>query len=150
MLSRRLISLDKVRTSILTTTFLFALFNCSDEVSKGGIDSNNNQDDLQLSGTWYGVVKGIPIHFNGDPNITLQLSQSDTVITGTISTSDSAFLNVVIQEGLLKDSLFSFSAIQTTIYPGAKVKFMAKVGSKFFDGEWNHNRVHSGKWSAQK
>ena len=85
-----------------------------------------------------------------DNKIFMFQMQKDSVITGTISTSDSAFLNVVIQEGLLKDSLFSFSVIQTKIYPGAKVKFTAKVETKFLDGEWNHNRVHNGKWSAQK
>ena len=147
MLSKSL-ELFLLRALILSVILLFVLFNCSDESNKSGVGLSNNQGNIQLSGYWSGVLKGIPIHFHGDPNITLELSQKDSIITGTVSTSDIAFLPVGIHHALFKDSLVTFSAIQTKIYPGATIKFMAKVEKNYLDGDWSHNQVHTGKWSA--
>jgi len=122
---------------------------CDKKVSDSGKSPQTNPA-APFSGTWQGTIEGQRIHFNGNPQVTLVLTQADSTISGTITTSDSAFLNVPVYDSSVSENYLEFFAIQTNIYTGAEVKFSASLSGNTLSGEWNHINAHRGNWSASK
>lgn len=127
------------------------LFNiaCDKKVSDSGKYPQENSAPV-FSGTWQGAIEGQRAHFVGNPQVTLILTQTDSTVSGTITTSDSAFLNVPVYNGLVNENYLEFYAIQNNIYTGAEVKFSAGLSGNTLSGEWNHINAHEGNWSASK
>ncbi|GAB4362940.1 MAG: hypothetical protein Kow0042_00380 [Calditrichia bacterium] len=138
----------RIGCSLLLLVFcLIAAAGCDKKVSNGG---GQQATAFDFSGSWEGTIQGQRVHFVGNPEVRLNLQQSDSLLNGTISTSDSAFQNVPICQGNAWGDSLRFYAIQSAIYPGAEMRFTARRSGNTINGEWNHINAHKGSWSATR
>ena len=136
---------------VLLLIFALSILACGKSSSgNDGAANTPPPGDHRFSGTWQGSLIGDPAHFVGNPAVTLVLNHSDTLLTGTLATSDSAFTTVAFNNGKVQGDSIFFEVIQSTIYPGARVKFSGKVFNTVISGDWNHSRLHQGEWSVSK
>lgn len=136
---------------VLMLIFALGILACGKSSSgNDGAANTPPPGDHRISGTWQGSLTGDPAHFIGNPAVTLVLNHSDTLLTGTLATSDSAFTTVAFNNGKVQGDSIFFEVIQSTIYTGARVKFSGKVFNTVISGDWNHSRLHQGEWSVSK
>ena len=103
---------------------------------------------LQFTGSWQGKIDGVTPYFRGNPVLTMELIQIDSLVRGVIRTSDGAFKNDTLRAGSIRDSTLIFYARETDFYTGEILKFSGNLKNDTLSGSWYISNMDSAAWYA--
>ena len=106
------------------------------------------QPDLNLSGQWQGQIDGEHPYFKSNPTLNMELTQLSNVLRGIIRTSDGAFKNDTLTQGVSVDSTVNFNVRQTDYYTNEVLSFTGRYQNDTISGYWYNARRDSSTWYA--
>jgi len=117
------------------------------------VRSKDNPDDqpistFNLTGLWEGKIEGIHPYFKGSPTVNMELDQLSYVLRGIIRTSDGAFKNDTLKQGISLDSTVKFSARETNYYTNEILTFTGRYQNDTISGYWYNSTRDSSNWYA--
>jgi hypothetical protein len=104
------------------------------------------QSELSLTGIWQGKIDGEHPYFKSNPTVNMELTQLSYVLRGIIRTSDGAFKNDTLKQGISIDSTVNFEVRQTDYYTNEILTFTGKYQSDTISGYWFNIQKDSSAW----
>lgn len=145
--------MKNVRFDIHISIILIMIFAWSCRELESPVSSVNEPDDqplpqLSLSGQWQGKIDGEHPYFKSNPTVNMELTQLSYVLRGIIRTSDGAFKNDTLKQGVSIDSTVIFNVRQTNYYTNEILTFTGKYQNDTISGYWYNAGRDSSTWFA--
>ena len=133
---------------ILTMIMLWSCRELSSPVRSEQDSEDQPVATLDLTGMWQGKIEGTHPYFKGNPTVNMELDQLSYVLRGIIRTSDGAFKNDTLKQGVSLDSTINFAVRETNYYTNEVLTFSGRYRDDRISGYWYNSVRDSSSWYA--
>ena len=131
---------------ILTMIMLWSCRELGSPVRSQEDPEEQPESTLNLTGLWEGEIEGIRPYFKGSPTVNMELNQLSYVLQGVIRTSDGAFKNDTLKQGISLDSIVNFSVRETNYFTNEILNFTGRYQNDTISGYWYSATRDSSDW----